>query len=121
MFALLMLVAWPPLPTLPLKGGGASSVMRASRPLLQRGGVDRQLSHALGGCGEDRVGDGRNDGGGPGLAHAAGLLGAADDVDIDRRRLVHAQDLVGIEIALLDAAVLERDLAVERRRDAEDD
>jgi hypothetical protein len=42
-------------------------------------------------------------------------------VDFDGRRLVHAQDLVGIEIALLDTAVLQRDLAIERRCDAEDD
>ena len=32
-----------------------------------------------------------------------------------------AQHLVGIEIGLLDTAVLQRDLAIERRRDAEDD
>src|SRR5439155_11303852 len=44
-----------------------------------------------------------------------------DDVDFDGRRLVHAQDLVAIEIGLLDTAVFEGDLAVERRGDAEDD
>jgi hypothetical protein len=42
-------------------------------------------------------------------------------VDLDRRRLIDAQDLVGVEVGLLDTAVLERDLAMERRRDAEDD
>ena len=46
---------------------------------------------------------------------------ALDDVDLDGRRFVHAQHLVAVEIALLDAAVLERDFAVQRRRDAEDD
>ena len=35
--------------------------------------------------------------------------------------LVHAHDLVGIEIGLLHTAVLDRDLAVERGRGAEDD
>jgi hypothetical protein len=38
-----------------------------------------------------------------------------------RRRLVHAEYLIGIEIGLLDAAVLQRDLPVEGRRDAEQD
>ena len=43
-----------------------------------------------------------------------------DDMDIDGRRLVYAQHSVGIEVGLLDTAVLERDLAIERGRDAED-
>src|SRR5215831_11893270 len=43
------------------------------------------------------------------------------DVDVDGRRLVHAQDLVRVEVGLLDTPVLERDLAVERGRDAKDD
>jgi hypothetical protein len=42
-------------------------------------------------------------------------------VDLDGRHLIHAQDLVGIKVGLLDAAVFQRDLAIERRRDAEDD
>src|SRR4030095_8825554 len=42
-------------------------------------------------------------------------------VDFDLRRLIHAQDLVAIEVGLLDATVLESDLAIERGRDAEDD
>src|SRR6516164_11037356 len=56
-----------------------------------------------------------------GLAHPARRLGALDDVDVDGRRLVHAQDLVRVEVGLLDTPVLERDLAIERGRDAEDD
>lgn len=48
-------------------------------------------------------------------------LGAMHDVHLDDRRLVHPEDFVCIEIGLLDASVLEGDLAIERRRDAEHD
>jgi hypothetical protein len=41
-------------------------------------------------------------------------------VDLDGWRPVHAQDLVSVEIGLLDAAVFECDLAIERGSDAED-
>src|SRR6266567_9615201 len=92
-----------------------------SHRLLQRSGVDRQLSQALAGCGKDRVGHGGTDGRSPGLAHSARRLEILDDVDLEGRRLIHAQDLVSIEIGLLDTAVFQRDLAMECRRDAEDD
>src|SRR6266851_10386623 len=82
--------------------------------------IDRQLSQTLAGCRKDRVGDGGNDGRGPGLAHPARRLEILDDVDLDRRRLIHAQYLVGVEIGLLDTSVFDGDLAIERRRDAED-
>jgi hypothetical protein len=42
-------------------------------------------------------------------------------VDLDGRRLIHAEHLVSIEVGLLHTAVLERDLTIERGRDAEDD
>jgi hypothetical protein len=42
-------------------------------------------------------------------------------MDLDRRRFVDAQHLVSVEVGLLDTAVLERDSAVERSRDAKDD
>ena len=84
-----------------------SSAFRSHR-LLQRGGVDRQLSQALAGRRKDRVGDCGNDGRSPGLAHSARRLETLDDVDLDGRRLVHAQHLVGVEVGLLDTAVLER-------------
>src|SRR5712691_6248613 len=83
--------------------------------------IDRQLSQTLAGCRKDRVGHCGNDGRGPGLSHPARWLETLDDVDLDRRRLIHAQDLVGIEVGLLDTAVFESDLAIERRRDAEHD
>ena len=55
----------------------------------------------------------------PGLAHPARRLGTLDDVDLDDRRLVDAQKLIGIEIALLDAAALQRDLAIARNSEAQ--
>src|SRR5215471_9616060 len=42
-------------------------------------------------------------------------------MDLDGWRLVYSQHLVAIEVGLLDAAVLQGDLAMERRRDAEND
>jgi hypothetical protein len=36
-------------------------------------------------------------------------------VDLDCRRRVHAHDLIAVEVGLLDPAVLQRDLAIERR------
>src|SRR5262249_56332733 len=91
------------------------------RGLLQEGAGDWDLAQALAGCGKDRVGDGGHDRRGPGFAHAARRLDVLNDVDVDRRGLVHAQHLVGVEIGLLDPAVLQRDIAMQRRRDAEDD
>ena len=91
-----------------------------SHRLPRRGGVDRQLAQALAGCRKDCVGHSGDDGRGPGLAHSARRLGTLDNVDLDGRRLVYAQHLVGIEIGLFDTAVFERDLAIERRGDPED-
>ena len=42
-------------------------------------------------------------------------------MDLDRRRFVYAQHLVSVEVGLLDTADLERDCAVERGGDPEDD
>src|SRR6266436_51367 len=92
-----------------------------SRPLLQRRGVDRQLSQALASCRKDRVCHCRSDGRSPGLTHSARRLETLDDVDLDGRRLIDAKDSVGIEVGLLDTAIFESDLAIERRRDTEHD
>src|SRR5262249_26801297 len=99
----------------------AYPTMVHSPGLLQHGGVDGHLSQPFAGRCKDRIGHCRNDGRSPALAHSARRLGALNDMNLDRRRLIDAQHLVSIEVALLDAAVLQRDLAVERRRDAEDD
>src|SRR4029453_12864019 len=42
-------------------------------------------------------------------------------MDVDPRGFIHAEHLVGIEIALLDTPVLQRDLTVKRRGRAEND
>src|SRR4029077_12250411 len=55
------------------------------------------------------------------LTHAARWLPALDDMDVDSWCLVYAQDLVGVEGGLLNTAVFDGDVAVERRRDSEDD
>jgi hypothetical protein len=95
----------------------AASNSRSSRgagsgPLLQRHAVDRQFSQAPAGGGEDRVDDRGHNGRGAGFAHPARRCRTRDDVDLNGRRLVDAQHWVGIEIGLLDATVLQGDLAV---------
>jgi hypothetical protein len=87
--------------------------------LLQRGGVDRQLSKALASCREDRVRDGGNNRRSPGPAHSARRLRIMNDVNLDHRRFVLTKQLVGVEIGLLYTALFDRDLTVERRRDVE--
>src|SRR5262249_53950250 len=87
---------------------------------LQLGGVDRQFAYALASRGKDRVGDRGHNGRCPGLAHPARRLEILHDVDLDGRCLIHAQNLVSVEIGLLDTAIFEGDFAIERRRDAED-
>src|SRR5882762_10836783 len=104
--------------------GGASGSIRwlASRSAcdLQQVGVDRQGADALGRGDEDRVRHRRADGGGRGLADAAGGLGASDQMCFDHRRLVDPERAIGVKIALLHPPVLERDRAVERRGQAEE-
>src|SRR5215467_7319755 len=87
--------------------------------LLQGAAVDRHLAQALAGRGEDRIGNGGNDGCGPGFAHSTRRLGALDDMDVDGGCLIDAEHLVGVEVGLLDAAVFQRDLAMQSGRDAE--
>src|SRR6266404_6904465 len=89
--------------------------LRPSRSLwasarLQLCIVDRQLSQALASCRKDRVGYCRSDGRSPGLTHSARRLETLDDVDLDGRRLIDAQDLISIEVGLLDTAIFESDL-----------
>src|SRR6266446_4012795 len=83
--------------------------------------IDRQLAQSRSGRGKDRVGYCRSDRRGSSLAHPPRWLGAVHDVNLDRWRLVHPQHPVIVEIALLDAAALQRDLSMERRCDAKDD
>ncbi len=44
----------------------------------------------------------------PGSPMPPGRFATLDDMDVDRRGLVHAQKLVGVKIRLFDTAILER-------------
>src|ERR1700721_1426696 len=55
------------------------------------------------------IGNGGTDRGHPGFAHAGGLFGRGHDVNLHLRRFVHAQHAIVVEVALLDAAVFQRD------------
>src|SRR5260221_13113011 len=64
-----------------------------SHRLLQRGGVDRQLSQPLASCRKDRVGDSGSDAPARGLAHFARRMGALHNVDLDLDGLSQAHQL----------------------------
>ena len=76
---------------------------------------------ALAGGGEDGVSNGGADRGDTWLAHSGGGLGRGDDMDLDLRHVVDAQDLVAVEVRLLDLAVFQRDRAIQRCAEAEAD
>src|SRR5208337_3753441 len=123
-----------PTPTRPHKGGGrARAVFRsgpitritnrilrvipktASRP--ERRVLQRQGADAFSGDGEDRVGDRRRDRRRARFAESAPFLAARQhEMRFDDRRVRHQGDRVGVEIALLDAALADRDLAEQRGR-----
>src|ERR1700730_4405896 len=87
--------------------------------LFELGAVDRQLSDPLARRREDRVGDRRHDRRRTRLPTTPRSLRALDQMDVDQRRLVDAQYPIVVEISLLDAAVLNRDLAEQGGRDPE--
>src|SRR5207247_847566 len=111
--------ALAPLPTLTFT---ATLPLSASR----RGGrgersghlPDRQSPNPLAGQREDRVAHRGRDGRRAGLADAALRVGARHDVHLDRRHAVHPQHRVVVKVALLHPAAVDRDLAVQRRRQA---
>src|SRR5262249_52235808 len=74
--------------------------------------LQRQLPQPLARSGEKSVGRRGRDRRNSRLADSAGLLVARNDVDFDFWRLAHAQHRIVVEIRLLDAAVLERELPV---------
>src|SRR3984893_10299169 len=94
----------------------ASIVTTRSSTGFELRDVDCQFAEAFAGSRKYCVDHCGHDGRSPGLTHSARRLEILDDVDLDGRRLVHAQDLVGIEVGLLDTAVFEGDLAIERCR-----
>src|SRR5580693_1873174 len=79
--------------------------------------ADRQATDALASGGEDGVAQRRCEGWKPRLADPARrhVDARGDDVHIsDRRRFVDAKHAITVVVALLDAALLEGDLAIER-------
>src|SRR5260370_16754088 len=89
--------------------------------MFHKAGIDLHLGQAPARGGKDGVGDRGNEGLWPGLTHPAGRLRTLDDVYLDGRRIVDAKHLIGIEVRLLHPSVLERDLAIQRRRSAKGD
>ena len=92
--------------------GGAQTV----NPSLRQ----RQRAHAMAGRGEDRVADRRRDRRQRRLADAGRRVVALDEVHVDLRRVRDAQQRIAVEVRLLDAAVLDRDLQSQRRAEAVD-
>src|SRR5262249_52966919 len=88
---------------------------------LQVLGTYRQAPDALSRPGEDGVGHRWSDRRHAGLTDTAHLLRAGHDVHLHGRHLVHAQHRIVVKVPLLDSSALERDLAVKRSREAEDD
>ena len=84
------------------------------------GAVDRQPAQRDAGRRIDRVAQRRRTGRAAGFADAARVLAALDDMHVDVRHLVDAQHAVIVEVGLLHAALLDRDLAVQRGGQAED-
>ena len=72
------------------------------------------------GGGGDGVDQRRRTGGAARLADAAGRFAARDDVHLDHRRLVDPHHAIVVEIGLLNPAILDRDVAIERGGAAED-
>src|SRR5450631_4156956 len=91
------------------------------RPPAQILPADRKRAQTLAGGGEDRVGYRRLDHGRARLADTTpSLAGRGRDVDFRLRRVLVTRHRVGVEVALLNAAVLDRDLAEQRRREPVD-
>src|SRR5262245_22528611 len=97
----------------------------APRAPMRLGGqliADRQATDALARRGEDGVAERGRDRRHARLAHTAhrfAVVLAGDDVDADLfRRPRHAGHLVGVEVVLLDAAILVADLTERRDADA---
>src|SRR3989442_45550 len=75
---------------------------------------DRQLAEALPRGREDRVADGRRDRWRARLADAALGIARRHDVHLDLGHLGHPEHPVVVEVALLHAALVDRDLAPQR-------
>src|SRR5262249_9358101 len=75
------------------------------------GAVNWQPAQGHARCRIDRIAQGGRAGGGACLADTARMLATLDHVDVDRWCLIDSQHSVIVEIRLLHAAFLDRDLA----------
>src|SRR5215831_8992715 len=100
-----------------LLGGLAFSRLRDRLQLIG----DRQLANPFACRCEDRIGQRWHHTRGPRLADPAWRLRILHEHDVYSGHLVDAQHPVVAKVGLLDAAVLDCDLAVERGRQTEDD
>src|ERR1700688_5214917 len=96
------------------RGACASIAFRSRRRFLELPVAEGQPAQPLSGSGEDGIAEGWGRRRRGALADAARLLVVADLVDLDLRRLVHAQRAVVVEVALIDGAAGQRDLVVHR-------
>src|SRR5207237_5200911 len=94
---------------------------RRRRELCQIFGADRQPADGLAGNGKNGIAQGRRNRRSARLAATTGRFVARHNVHFDLGHLVHAQQVVVIEIALLDAPLGNGDLAFEGRRETVDD
>src|ERR1700691_5594201 len=94
---------------------------RWSDCLAQNMVLDRQRTDALAGGGEDRVAQSRRKRRYRRLTDAAPEIAARHNHGLDPWRVGHAQHLVVVEVRLLDAAVLDGDLASKRRAQSKND
>src|SRR6185312_4635473 len=108
----------PASPHYPFGGGLTGEFWKLSRPSTQ---LDRQLPHSLARRGKDRIRNCRSDRRHAGLSDATGILRARHDVYFDHGRIVDPNDVVPVEVALLHAAFVDRDLPLERGAEAIDD
>src|SRR5882672_1996071 len=89
-------------------------------PSRQDVAIDRKFAQPYSGGRGDRVANSRRRRGGARFADAARQLVIPDQMNLDGRSLVDPEHAVIVEIALLYAALFDRDFTIERRRQPED-
>src|SRR6266536_1318208 len=116
-----MVMVWVPPSSSLLVPTSAYPIARRSRGFFQHAGIHRHFAQPLASRRKNRIGHRRKNCRCSGFSHSAWWLRTLNKMDLDRRRLVHAKDRVGVEVRLFYATILERDLAVKRGRGTEDD
>src|SRR5258706_4281039 len=99
---------------------GACATRSCLPPSSKDVAIDWKFAQPYSGGRGDRVANSRWPGSGAGFADSAGRLLVPDQMNLDSRNLVDPQHAVIVEIALPHAALIDGDLAIERRRQPED-